>query len=246
MIMSSVGLNKPARLSAWMDIMQGGTGLFLALFMWAHMFMVSSILISNDAMFFVARMFEGEPFLGKSYPQLVSGFAFLIFIVIAVHAFIALRRFPNTAKQYRTLHQHLGRIKHADSTLWYVQVISGFLLFFLASVHVFQLISHPAQIGPYASSDRVWSGHMWPLYLVLLFIVEVHAGIGLYRLIMKWGLFLGKNPKAARKRLHIIKWFITGFFLVLGLMTLVAYMNIGAEHAPQAGQRYQPALEQTH
>jgi fumarate reductase subunit C len=53
------------RWPAWFDMVQGITGLILVLFMWAHMFFVSSILISHDAMYWVARMFEGEPLFGN-------------------------------------------------------------------------------------------------------------------------------------------------------------------------------------
>jgi len=63
------------RWPAWWDMAQGASGLVLVLFMWMHMFMVSSILLGKDAMYFVARMFEGEPLFGKPYPFLVSGFA---------------------------------------------------------------------------------------------------------------------------------------------------------------------------
>jgi len=235
---------KPNRWPAWMDMAQGATGLFLVLFMWTHMFLVSSILLGKDAMYFVARLFEAEPLFGKPYPMLVSGFAVFILSLIIVHAFLALRRFPNSASQYRTLHSHIGGLKHSDTTLWYVQVVTGFALFFLASVHLYQLISHPSDIGPYASSDRVWSGNVWPLYLLLLFVVELHAGIGIYRLVVKWGLFLGNNPKRNRRRLHVIKWMLTVFFLVLGIATLAAYMKIGAEHADRVGERYIPSYHQ--
>ncbi len=235
---------KPNRWPAYMDIVQGATGLFLVLFMWVHMFMVSSILLGKDAMYWVARMFEGEPILGKPYPFLVSAFAVFILITIMVHAFLALRRFPNSAAQYRTIHTHIGSFKHTDTTLWYVQVVTGFALFFMVGVHLYQLIMHPANIGPYASSDRVWSGMMWPLYLVMLFVVELHAGIGIYRLVVKWGLFLGNNPKRNRRRLHVIKWMLTVFFLVLGVLTLAAYMKIGYQHADQAGERYVPSWHQ--
>jgi fumarate reductase subunit C len=51
------------RWPAWLDMVQGFTGLILILFMWAHMFFVSSILISHDAMYWVARMFEGDHYL---------------------------------------------------------------------------------------------------------------------------------------------------------------------------------------
>ena len=106
------------RWPAWMDMVQGATGFVLVVFMWTHMFMVSSILLGKDAMYFVSRMFEGEPFLGEPYPILVSGFAIVILSLIVIHAFLALRRFPSSANQYQNLHRHLGQLKHSDSTLW--------------------------------------------------------------------------------------------------------------------------------
>jgi fumarate reductase subunit C len=227
----------PARL----DLVQGGTGLVLVLFMWAHMFFVSSILLGEDAMYWVARMFEGEPLFGKPYPILVSLFALFILFLMGLHAALALRKFPANYAEHSHFYRHMLRFKHRDTLLWYVQVITGFALFFLASVHLYQLISNPSDIGPYASSDRVWSGRMWPLYLILLFAVEIHGGIGIYRLVIKWGWFLGKNPRKARRRLQVIKWFITAFFLILGLVTLAAYMKIGAAHAGQVGERYVPS-----
>ncbi|MBS0396476.1 MAG: hypothetical protein JSR54_17795, partial [Proteobacteria bacterium] len=51
----------PARL----DLLQSGTGLALALFMWVHMLFVSSILLGHDAMWTVARFFEGYFVLGR-------------------------------------------------------------------------------------------------------------------------------------------------------------------------------------
>lgn len=85
---------------------------------------------------------------------------------------------------------------------------------------------------------------MWPLYLVMLFAVELHGGIGFYRLLVKWGVFLGDNPKRNRRRLQRIKWGITIFFLTLGLITLAAYMKIGYDHADRVGERYIPAAQQ--
>lgn len=230
----------PARL----DVIQGITGLILALFMWAHMFFVSSILISLDAMYWVSGLFEGKPFFGESYPVLVSLVAIFIFFLLFIHAALALRKFPSNCREYQAIHQHISRFKHTDTLLWYVQVITGFLLFFLASVHLYQLIMHPGDIGPYASSDRIWSGRMWPLYLLLLFVVELHGGIGLYRLALKWGWFMGKDIKKARVRLQRLKWSLTLFFIVLGLFTLVAYMKIGFEHKSNVGERYTPVHTQ--
>ena len=58
---------------------------------------------------------------------------------------------------------------------------------------------------------------------------------------MKWGWFAGPDPNATRKRLKTLKWALTVFFLVLGFATLAAYIKIGIEHAPRAGERYTPA-----
>ena len=144
-----------------------------------------------------------------------------------------MRKFPTNYAQYRVYRDHMGMMQHEDTTLWWLQVVTGFVLFFLAAVHLYQMLMHPGGIGPYESADRVWSGRWWPLYLVLLFAVELHGGIGLYRLAVKWGWFEGKDPNATRKRLKKLKWALTVFFLVLGLATLAAYMKIGYEHARQ-------------
>ena len=82
---------------------------------------------------------------------------------------------------------------------------------------------------------------MWPLYILLLLAVEMHGGIGLYRLAVKWGWFAGSDPNATRKRLKTLKWAITVFFLALGFATLAAYIKIGIEHAPLYGEPYLPS-----
>ena len=82
---------------------------------------------------------------------------------------------------------------------------------------------------------------MWPLYLLLLFAVELHGGIGLYRLAVKWGWLGGADPDASRHRIKVAKWSITVFFLVLGVTTLAAYMKIGYEHRDHYGERYVPS-----
>jgi len=236
---------RKSRLPARLDFLQSATGLFLALFMWLHMFFVSSILLGKDAMYVVTRFFEGKYIFGQSYPGIVSALVALVFTIFIAHAGLAMRKFPISYREYRTFRGHMQMMRHDDTSLWFVQVVTGFAMFFLGSVHLYIMLTHPAQIGPYESADRVWSSLMWPLYLVLLFCVELHGGVGLYRLAVKWGWFEGRNPRESRQKLKQFKWGLTAFFLVLGLLTLAAYIKIGIEHRHEAGQPFVPSWEQT-
>jgi len=234
----------PNNRSAWparMDVLQSLSGLLLVVFVWSHMFFESSILLGKDAMYQVTRMFEGVPLFGRPYPLLVSFVAVVVFLLVAVHAILALRKAPGSHRQYALLHRHMGTIAHPDTTLWYVQVITGFCLFFLVSAHLFIVIVQPGNIGPYASADRVWSERFWILYVLLLVTVHLHAGIGMYRLAMKWIPPSRGNTAAARARLKVAMWCIVIFFLCLGSASLLTYMKIGYEHADRAGERYLPS-----
>ncbi len=245
----SIKPSSKKKLSVWparLDLLQSATGLLLALFMWLHMFFVSSILIGKDAFWGMARFFEGYFFLGYPLPLLVSLFVAAVLLLLLVHALLALRKFPDSWRQYRGFWLHMGRMSHADTNLWMVQVVTGFLMFFLAPAHLYIMLSQPELIGPYASADRVWSGRLWPLYLLLLFAVELHGVVGLYRLALKWGWFSAADPGQTRRRLKRLKWALTSFFLILGLTTLGAFVKIGIEHAPHEGELYTPAWVEAH
>ena len=189
-------------------------------------------------MYNVTKFFEGYYFFGESYPFIVSVLAGVIFIIFIAHAAVAIRKFPSNYKKYMIMYNHIKSFNHGDTTLWFWQIFTGFAMFFLGSVHIYIIMTHPAAIGPYASADRVVSEWMWPLYILLLLAVELHGSIGLYRLAMKWGWFEGSDAKKSRIRLRRYKYIITVFFLTLGLLTLAAYIKIGIEHKDKVGERY--------
>jgi fumarate reductase subunit C len=230
------------RIPAWLDFLQSASGLFLTLFMWAHMAFVSSILISEDAMYRVTRFFEGEYFFGKPYPGIVTFIVALVFLIFIAHAALALRKFPSSYRQYRVFLATRKRMQHSDTGLWLIQVITGFAMLFLGTAHLYTMLTHSADIGPYASADRVWSDGAWLLDLLLLLAVEFHGGLGFYRLAVKWGWFEGSDPRRNRMRLKRFVWGLIGFLLLLGILSLSTYMKIGIEHADKAGERYRPAV----
>lgn len=226
---------------AWLDIAQGATGLALVVFMWAHLFAVSSILLGKDAMYQVAQFFEGTLIFAEPKPIFVSLIALLIFVIFVAHAVVAIGKLPASYRQYSLYFRHLRQLRHEETTLWLVQVVTGLVLMFFATAHLYEIFMHPGEIGPYASADRIVTGGMLPLGVVLLLAVEVHGGIGLYRLLIKWGWFGLADTPAKRRRLRRFIYGLIAFMLALGLLTQAAYVKIGLAHRDRAGERYIPS-----
>ena len=147
-----------------LDLVQGASGAVLVLFMWVHMFLVSSILLGKDAMYTVTRMLEGEFLFGRAYPALVSAVAVAVLAIFLVHALVAIWKLPGSYRQYRVFWRHSRGLRHTDTSLWLVQVVTGLVLMFTATIHLYDMIMHPSMIGPHASSARVYAG-TWPLDL---------------------------------------------------------------------------------
>ena len=224
----------PARL----DFIQSATGLVLALFIMGHILFEASILISHEMMYKVTIMFEGYYFFGETYPGIISFLAGAISVIFVVHAGVAMRKFPAEYKKYKIMRNHMATMKHEDTSLWMLQVITGFIMFFIGSVHLYIMMTQPANIGPFASSSRVVDEFMGPLYAVLLISVVSHAFVGLYRLALKWGFMEGKNTKLSRKRFNIIMKVMIVLYIVIGLSSLAKYTYIGITHDFSDGVKY--------
>lgn len=225
----------PARL----DFLQSVTGLILAVFIMGHILFEASILISNEMMYKVTLMFEGYYFFGERYPGIISFLAAAIFVIFILHAGIAMRKFPASYKQYKIMKEHSTRMKHEDTSLWMIQVITGFMMFFIGSVHLYIMMTQPENIGPFASSSRVVDEFMGPLYFMLLLAVVSHAFIGLYRLALKWGFMEGKNTERSRKIFKLLMKTMIAVYIIIGLASLAKYTYIGITHDFSDGVEYQ-------
>src|SRR6266487_3060705 len=135
-------------MAARLDVVQSLSGLVLALFMWAHMFFVSSILLGKDAMWTVTKFFEGYWFFGRAYPWLVSVAAGAVTALFIAHAVLATRKCPSTWREYSTFRGHMKEMRHEDTSLWFVQVYTGFAMLFLGSVHLYMMMTNSHRIGP--------------------------------------------------------------------------------------------------
>jgi len=224
---------KKSRIPARLDFAQSGTGLILGLFMWVHMLLVGSIILGKGSFNFVAKTME-LAFLSDTG----HGFPIAVFLLFIIHALLGVRKFPISWKQHRIIRDQMQMMNHTDTNLWYIQVVTGFIMFFAGSVHLYIMLTNPGSIDPYLSADRIVSGHMWPLYLILLICVELHGTIGLYRLCMKWGWFAGKDARESRKKLKALKNKLTIFFLSVGILALLVFVVIGINHRDKVGEKY--------
>lgn len=239
---------KKSRLPARLDFAQSGTGLILGLFMWVHMLLVGSIILGKGSFNFVAKTME-LAFLSESghgFPIAVFFAVLTIFTLFIIHALLGVRKFPISWKQHRIITDQMQMMNHPDTNLWYIQVVTGFIMFFAGSIHLYIMLTNPGSIGPYMSADRIVSGSLWPLYLILLISVELHGTIGLYRLCMKWGWFTGKDARKSRQTLKKLKNRATIFFMTIGILALLVFIVIGINHRDRVGERYgahSPAVE---
>lgn len=215
------------RWAARADALQSLSGLVLTLFLAVHLLLDAAILLGPEAADGVARLFEGEPVFGRRYPAIVSAAAAGLLLLVALHAALALRRLPRSVAEYQTFRAHAARLRHADTRLWWWQVVTGFVLFFLVGAHLAVMITQPEAIGARPSAERVVAARAGIFYLVFLPVVLVHAAAGLYRLAIKWGWPAGVRREALKRAVALVAL----AYLLLGLAALAAYAALGIKLA---------------
>jgi fumarate reductase subunit C len=72
------------------------------------------------------------------------------------------------------------------------------------------------------SAARIQGGFWLVFYLILLPMVELHVGIGFYRIGVKWGLIRRNNRKGFKRFENIL----TGLFVLIGLVTIVRFFTL--------------------
>ncbi|WP_297576484.1 fumarate reductase cytochrome b subunit [uncultured Campylobacter sp.] len=212
---------KKSRIPAFQDRWQSITGLILACFMICHMIFTGTILCGKGAFNGVVKF--AEPFGLWWITNLVAA---VIFVAFVIHAFFAMRKFPANYKAYRAFKAHKVRIKHFDTTLWWFQFLTGFLLFFFASAHLITIICGD-RVTADASIARFADLHLF--YFVLLVFTVVHAAIGMYRLYVKWISIDGHSEEAKnfRKKVRNVIFAVWGFFFLVSVIADFKWISLG-------------------
>lgn len=203
----------PSRTSAYLDWLQMLTGAGLVLFMWCHMVLVASVNLGADAMNAVAIFFE-ETYMAQVGGPMI-GFTFLL------HFILAARKVPFRMEQQATIWKHSRVLHHLDTWLWLIQAFTAMVILIMGSIHMWTVLS-TLPITAAKSAARIQGGFWLVFYLILLPMVELHVGIGFYRIAVKWGFIRRKTRKGFKKFENIL----TGIFILIGLITIIRFLTL--------------------
>lgn len=198
-----------------LDWAQMLSGAGLIAFMWMHMTLVASVVISPDIMNAIAGFFEATGLAQVGGP--------LVFLLFLTHFALAARKIPFRLEGQKTIWEHAKLLHHTDTWLWVVQVVSAMIILIMGAIHMWVVLSD-LPITALKSAARIQSGAWLFFYLLLLPLVELHVGIGLYRIAVKWGL----AGRAQRKGLKRGENLLTLIFITIGLLTLVRFWFLRA------------------
>lgn len=210
---ATMHLIRPGRRDAFLDWIQMLSGATLILFMWSHMMLVSSVILSPKLMDAIAWFFEA------TYMAQVGGP--VIFCIFLTHFVLAARKMPFTAKDQKTIWSHARLLKHRDTWLWLVQAGTAMIILIMGGIHMW-VVLNDLPISAAKSAARMSSTGWTFFYLILLPMVEMHVSVGFYRIGVKWGIISsGTRPKAKRAELILF-----AVFMVVGLLTIIRFLTL--------------------
>lgn len=210
---ATMHLTRPGRRDAFMDWIQMLTGASLILFMWCHMLLVSSVILSPKVMDAIAWFFEA------TYMAQVGGP--VIFLVFLVHFVMAARKMPFTAGEQKTIWSHAKLLKHRDTWLWLVQAGTAMIVLVMGGIHMW-VVLNDLPINAAKSAARMSNGGWTFFYIVLLPVVELHVSIGFYRILVKWGFIRTDNRVKAKKA----EFILFSVFMVVGILTIIRFLTL--------------------
>lgn len=211
MSISYAPAGKSGKWDGALDWLQMLSGVSLILFMWCHMLLVSSVVISPNLMNSIAHFFEATGMAQVGGP--------LIFLVFLTHFVLAARKIPFRADGQKTIWQHAKMMHHGDTWMWVVQVISAMIILVMGSIHMWVVLTD-LPITAAKSAARIQGGFWAVFYLFLLPLAELHVGIGFYRIAVKWGFVKDKERSKFKRGENIL----TMMFIGIGLITLVRFL----------------------
>ena len=198
-----------------MDFFQMLTGVGLVAFMWCHMILVASVNfylvgLGGRVMDWIAGFFEATYMAQLGGP--------MIALTMLAHFVLAARKLPFRAREQKAMWRHTVNFNHTDTWLWIIQAVTAFIILIMGCIHMWTVLTN-LPITAARSAARIQGGWWLLFYIVLLPMIELHVGIGIYRIGVKWGFIKRSN----RKMLHGYENKLTLVMIAIGLVTLFTF-----------------------
>jgi fumarate reductase subunit C len=203
----------PDRTAAILDWLQMLSGAGLVLFMWSHMLLVASIILGPEYMNTIAHFFEA------TYMAQVGGP--MVGVMFLFHFVLAARKAPFRIEEQRIIWKHAKMLRHQDTWLWVIQAGTAMIILIMGFTHMWVILTD-LPITAAKSAARIQEIPWLIFYLILLPMVELHVGIGFYRIGVKWG-FVGRK---GRKKFKLFKNILTAVFILIGLVALFRFLTL--------------------
>ncbi len=203
----------PSRASAYLDGLQMLTGVGLIIFIWSHVVLVASVHLGAEAMNTIAQ------FLEETYMAQVGGP--IIGCVFLLHFFLAARKIPFRVDQQVALWKHSRVLRHTDTWLWVIQVLTAMVILIMGAIHMWTVLTD-LPITAAKSAARIQGGYSLVFDLILLPMVGLHMGIGFYRVGVKWGIIRRTTRKGFKRFQNIL----IGVFILIGLINMVRFFTL--------------------
>lgn len=200
----------PSRATALLELALSVTGVGLSLFVVMHLGLLFSVLLGAGSFDALAGLLERFYLLQAVAPFVVLGGL--------VHVLLAMRKAPGSFRQQLTLLLQIRRYRHVDTWGWAIQLVSGLALLILLSIHLW-IVLNDLPIEAAKSGARVYTGYLW-FYIPFILFVEAHLSIGIYRVVVKWGLL-------TRRWAHTLLTLWTALALSLGFAILITFYFVG-------------------
>lgn len=203
----------PGKWAAYLDLLQMLSGVGLILFMFSHVAFTSTIFLGVPVFDKLAQIFE------ETYMAQIGGPA--VGVLFLVHFVLAARKIPFRLKEQRVIWQHARMLRHADTWLWIVQVVTAMIVLILGSIHMWSILTDlPITVAKGAAELR----HLpWILfYIVFIPAIWLHLIVGFYRIGVKWG-FIKKKTRKIFKTIEVVLMIV---MITIGTLTLIRFLTL--------------------
>jgi fumarate reductase subunit C len=211
---NSIANSGLSRTDGVLDWLQMLTGAGLVLFMWCHMLLVSSVVISPNLMNAIANFFEVTFMAQLGGP--------LVFLGFLLHFALAARKIPFRVKGQTTIWEHAKMMRHRDTWLWVVQAVTAMIILIMGAIHMW-VVLNDLPITAAKSAARMQQFWWFVFYMILLPCVELHVSVGFYRIGVKWGVIKAEGRGRAKK----FEGWLFGIFMTIGVITLIRFVTLG-------------------